>query len=79
MNRYAKRRRIAAIFGIVFLVALYLFTLVCAFIQSEWKESLLMASIAGTIIIPVILYIYLFILLRIQQKNESKDSNSDSL
>lgn len=75
MNSYNKHKRIAAIIGIVFLVALYLFTLVCAFIQSEWKSSLLMASIMATIIIPVLLYIYLFIVLRIQQHGESKDSD----
>ena len=70
--KHSMKKRIAAIIGIILLVALYLSTLICSFIHTELGRTLLMASVAGTIFIPVILYVYLFILRKIDKEKEKK-------
>ena len=54
-------KRVAALLGVFLLLSLYVTTLVCAIIGSEFALSMLKASICGTIFIPVILYAYLFL------------------
>lgn len=52
-------KRATAIICIIFLVGLYLCTLVCSFIQTEFARSLLRFSVAATVIVPVLLFIFL--------------------
>ena len=51
-----KLRRILALAGIIFLLGLYVTTLICAIIETPFTSQLLQASLFATIIIPVILY-----------------------
>lgn len=53
-----KSKRIMALIGAILLVLLYVSTLIFAFINSVVSQKLLMAAIATTILLPVLLYIY---------------------
>ena len=53
-----KIRRILAIIGIVLLAGLYIATIFAAFTASENSFGLFMASIAATIIIPVLIWLF---------------------
>lgn len=53
-----KSKRIMALIGAILLVLLYVSTLIFAFIDSVVSKKLLMAAIATTILLPVLLYIY---------------------
>ncbi len=54
MNK--KIKRIAALIGVVLLVGIYLTTLVCALIQSEFTQSMLMFSVFGTFFVPIVIF-----------------------
>ena len=70
-----KVQRILAIAVVVFLILLYASTLVFALIDSEYAANLLAASIAGTILFPVLIYgLTIFIKL---SKNESDDNSNE--
>ncbi len=56
-----KTKRILAIAGVILLAALYASTLIFAFIDHTRSLSLLKASVALTIILPVLLYAYTLI------------------
>lgn len=51
-----KVKQILAWIGIVLLVAMYGSTLVFALIGNDWAMMMLRASVACTIVVPVILY-----------------------
>ncbi len=51
-------RRIFAVIGIILLVALYMATIFAALTASENSMGLFMASIAATIIIPVLIWLF---------------------
>ena len=53
-----KSKRIMALIGAILLVLLYVSTLIFAFIDSVVSKKLLVAAIAATILLPVLLYIY---------------------
>lgn len=53
-----KSKRIMALIGAILLVLLYVSTLIFSFIDSVVSQKLLMAAIAATILLPVLLYIY---------------------
>ncbi|MBO4461475.1 MAG: hypothetical protein J5749_01185 [Lachnospiraceae bacterium] len=66
-----KIRRILAIIGICLLAALYIVTIFAALTASENSMGLFMASIAATIIIPVIIWLFtLFYKLSHKKDNE---------
>ena len=54
-------RQIAAIAGIVLLVAMYVCTLIFSFLKSPLGDVLFKASLACTIIFPVLLYAFLLV------------------
>ena len=54
-----KPKQILALAGIILLVAMYVCTLIFAIINSPQTQVLFRASLACTIIIPVILYVFL--------------------
>jgi len=54
-------RQIAAILGIVLLVAMYVLTLIFSFMKSPLGDVLFKASLACTIIVPVLLYAFLLV------------------
>jgi amino acid transporter len=53
-----KARRVFAIIGIILLVAMYLTTLVFALLDHPMKNSLLLASLYCTVVIPVLIYVF---------------------
>lgn len=66
-----KLKQILAIVGIVLLVALYASTLVFAITDNPSTFTLLGASLAATIIIPVMLWI-IGVFLRINKKDDNE-------
>lgn len=68
-----KSKRIMALIGAILLVLLYVSTLIFAFIDSVVSQKLLMAAIAATILLPVLLYIY--ILFSRTSHTDDSDSN----
>lgn len=70
-----KFQRIMAMIGVVALVLLYASTLVFALMDSEQSTNLLMASVAATILIPVLLYG--FTLFTKLFKKESDDNSKE--
>lgn len=69
-----KTKRILAIIGVILLVALYGSTLLFAFIDTSKSLGLFKASIALTILVPVLLYAYSLIykLAKKQDNDEEK-------
>lgn len=79
-----KVKQILAIIGIVFLVLLYLSTLICAIIDRTETMRLFQASILATVIIPVLLWAYSFIYKLIkknakEQMDEMQNNSNASL
>lgn len=70
-----KAKQILAIIGIVFLVLLYLSTIICAIIDRTETMSLFLASILATVIIPVLLWAYSFIYKLI--RNNAEDATKE--
>ena len=68
-----KSKRIMALIGAILLVLLYVSTLIFAFIDSVVSQKLLMAAIAATILLPVLLYIYTLI----SRTSHTDDSDSN--
>ncbi len=63
--------RILALIGAILLAVLYVSTLVFALLDNPFANKLLIASIAGTILIPALLYAYQLIY-KILKKNAKK-------
>lgn len=72
-----KTKQLLALLGVIFLVGLYLITLVLALTDNSGTMNMFFASIVATVIIPVLLWAYTFIyrLVRGDQKDAS-DSKS---
>nr|WP_294469590.1 hypothetical protein [uncultured Sellimonas sp.] len=69
-----KTKRILAILGIILLAAMYISTLIFAFLDHSASQGLLKASIACTIFVPVLLYCYtLFYRLLHRNDDDSPD------
>ena len=71
-----KTKRILALVLVVLLVLLYLSTLVFALLDAPVFTSLLKASIAATILLPVLLYGFL-LFHRQSQKRQDKNEPED--
>ncbi len=67
-----KFKQIFAIVGIVLLVAMYVSTVIFAIIDNPKTFTLLAASVAATIVIPVMLWV-IGIFLRIAKKDDKED------
>lgn len=66
-------KRLIALLGVILLVLLYLSTLVFSLMDSEFASSMFKISIAGTIVIPVLLYAYLMFYRLSERNNEDAD------
>lgn len=73
-----KLKRIFALAGAVLLICMYASTLVFALINSPAASDLLKASIAATILIPVLLYAYILVarLLKNHSENDEDPHNN---
>ncbi|HKM21444.1 MAG TPA: hypothetical protein VJZ01_05330 [Lachnospiraceae bacterium] len=69
-----KIKRILAIIGVVLLVLMYLSTLFFAIFDDPNTYQWFRASIAATIIVPVVIYGYILIYKLFSKKNSDKDS-----
>ena len=69
-----KVKRILALIGAVLLVAMYASTLIFALTDRSGTMNLLMASIACTIILPVLLYGYLLVYKLTHHDHEDDDT-----
>lgn len=72
-----KIKRILALIGVILLAALYVSTLVFALMDSPAADGLLRASIAATILVPVLLYAYIMITRLLKNRREDQDDHSD--
>ena len=74
-----KGKRILAIIGIILLVALYGLTLFAAFFDNTDTMRYLTASIAATVVLPVLLWVYKMIyrLLRDRRDGFGQEEMSD--
>ena len=73
-----KLKRILALIGAVLLAGMYLCTLVFALIGSSAATGLFRASVAATILIPVLLYGYILIARLLKDRNSDGMSDDDS-
>ena len=70
-------KRVLALAGAALLVILYVCTLVFALMDSPASDRLLTASIAATILIPVLLYGYTLIARVLKKGDDSQENDSD--
>jgi cell shape-determining protein MreD len=68
-----KFKQILAVLGIVFLLSLYVITLLCAIFDSSDTMQLFQASVLATIIIPVLLWAYSFIYRLLKNDKDSDE------
>ena len=67
-----KIKRILALTAAALLVLMYVFTLVAALLKAPYYADLLRASIALTIILPVLLYGYILIYRVLKKKSDEQ-------
>lgn len=65
-------KQILAILGIVFLIALYFITFICAITDNSGTMTAFKASVVATVIIPTLLWIYSFIYKLIKKNSDEK-------
>lgn len=67
-----KVKQILAIIGVIFLLAMYAFTLIVALAggHSEQTQRLLVASIVCTFIVPILLWAYSLVYRLVKRSNE---------
>lgn len=73
-----KTKRILALTGALLLICMYLCTLVAALIDFPRADDLLKASVACTILIPVLLYGYILIAHLLSNKSEEEPEHGES-
>ena len=70
-------KRVLALAGAALLIILYVCTLVFALMDSPASGRFLTASVAATILIPVLLYGYTLIARVLKKRDDSQENNSD--
>lgn len=71
-----KFKRLSALLGVILLVLLYLSTLIFALMDSELATGMFKVSVAGTILIPVLLY-GMLLFYRLSGKDDSDENESE--
>lgn len=66
-------KRILAVIGIIVLIGLYVLTLVAAFSDSPNFFNYLIASVAATIVIPILLWIGIMFFKGREENKKTKD------
>ena len=73
-----KIKQILALIGVVLLVCMYAATLIFALIDSPAASGLFRASVAATILVPVLLYAFILVARLLKNhKYDQKDDHSD--
>lgn len=70
-------KRAGSLIVIFLLISLYITTLVCAIIGSDFAISMLQASVFGTIFLPVILYAYLYLFKIFNKPEDHRELNKE--
>lgn len=70
-----KVKRIAAIIGIIFILSMYLISLISAIFSPAGAPGLFLASIFSTIVIPIIIYMYIMIYKWVHKNDPPKDTD----
>jgi hypothetical protein len=66
-----KAKRIAAIVGIVLIVAMYIVTLISSFFVTKYTNALFIASLFATFVVPVLIYAFLLINKLVNKKDNT--------
>lgn len=74
-----KLKRILALIGAILLICMYAATLVFALIDSLTADALLKASIAATILIPVLLYAFILIARLLKDRGNDQDRDRSDI
>lgn len=69
-------KRTLALLGAVLLITMYVSTLIFALVDHSASMGLLKASIACTILLPVLLYAYTLVYKQITKDDDNDDSKS---
>lgn len=72
-----KMKRILALVGAILLICMYMCTLIFALIDSPAASGLFKASVAATILVPVLLYAYVLVARLLDSKGTDSDISSD--
>ena len=73
-----KLKRAAALAAVVILLAMYGCTLIFALLDKEWALDFLWASLACTILVPVLLYAMILIYRLLKRSDDSENEESGS-
>ena len=68
-------KRVLAMIGVLFLLALYASTVILAVIGSETSLTLLKIAIYSTVVVPVLLWAYSFIYRMLKGKDNDENQN----
>lgn len=71
-----KTKRILALIGAVLLILMYACTLIFALLDRSESMGFLKASVACTILVPVLLYAYTLVYRLLHQRDEHPDADS---
>lgn len=66
-----KLKRIAAMIGIVLIVAMYLITFISAIFVTKYTHGLFLASLFSTFAVPVFIYAYMLIYRLVHKKDNT--------
>lgn len=66
-----KAKRIAAITGIVLIVAIYLITLISALFATKYTNGLFLASLFSTFAVPVFIYVFMLVYKLVHKKDNT--------
>ena len=75
MKRTAKQ--IAALIGVALLVLLYVLLLVFALFDFEGSETMFRVCLAGTVAIPILIWIYMYLYDKLVKNREGNGNGDD--
>lgn len=67
-----KAKQIAAIIGIILLLSIYIVTLISAITAKPYANSLFIACLYCTIVIPIVIYGFMVVYKAVHKKNEDE-------
>nr|MBQ8252210.1 hypothetical protein [Lachnospiraceae bacterium] len=70
---YSKKQRIAALVGIIFLVALYILTLISAIFRFPGSQKLFFICLFATIAVPILIWLYVWLYGKLTDKKTFAD------
>lgn len=70
---YSKKQRIAALIGIILLVALYIITLISALFSFPGSQKLFFISLFATIAVPILIWLYVWLYGKLTEKKTFAD------